>query len=154
MCNSFAAAESNKKKGSRDDFPFFVLLVKLKNCHKCTLRDLHRTDLAHPLLTLLLLLQEFPLTADITAVTLRGYILTDSLYSLTGNDLCSDRRLDSDIELLARDKFLELLSHLASEIVCVVCVDKRRKRIGRVAIEQNIELHKLGLLESDDVIVE
>ena len=155
MCNSFAAAESNKKKGSRDDFPFLSLkLVKFKNSHERTLRNFHCSDLTHPLLTLLLFLQELSLTADITTITLRGHILTDSLHGLTGNDLCSDRRLDSDIELLAWDEFLEFLTHLVAEIVGVISVDKRRKGIGWIAIEKNIELHKLGFLESDDMIVE
>ena len=99
-----------------------LYLVEFQDCHECALRNFHRSDLTHPLLTLLLFLQELSLTADITTITLRGHILTDSLHGLTGNDLCSDSCLDSDVELLAWDEFLEVLTHLAAEIVAVISV--------------------------------
>ena len=51
------------KKGSRDGFPFlFIILVKLEDSHERALRDLDSTDLAHSLLTLLLLFEELSLT--------------------------------------------------------------------------------------------
>ena len=131
----------------------FLFLIQLENCHEGTLRNFYSTDLAHPLLTLLLLLKKFSLTADITTITLRSNILAHGLDCLTGNDLCSYRCLDGDIELLAWDKFLELFAHLASEIICMVCMDKRRKGIGWIAVQKDIKLHKLRLLESDHMIV-
>ena len=132
----------------------FLFLVQFEHCHEGTLRNFYSTDLAHSLLTLLLLLEEFSLTGDITSVTLRSHVLSNSLYSLTGDDLRSDRSLDGDIELLSRDKFLQLFAHLASEVICMVSMNKRRKRIGWITIQENVKLDKLSLLEADDMIVE
>ena len=130
-----------------------MFLVKFQDCHESALRYFDRTDLAHPLLTLLLLLEELSLTADITTVTLRGHILSDSLHSLAGDDLCSDRSLDRDVELLTRDELLVLLTHLSAEVIRVVSMDERRKGVGRIAVEKNIKLHKLRILEADHMIV-
>ena len=105
-------------------FMFLICLVKFENRHKGALRNLNGTDLSHSLLTLLLFFEELSLTRDVTTVTLCGNVLADSLYSLTSNDLRSDSRLDSDVELLPWDKFLELLAHLASEVVCMVSMDQ------------------------------
>ena len=106
--------------------PFDLMsdLVKFKDSHERTLRNFDRTDLAHSLLTLLLLLEKLSLTADVTSITLCSHILSNSLHSLSRDDLCTDSRLNRDIELLARYEFLELLAHLATEIICMVCMNQ------------------------------
>ena len=55
------------KKGCRDGIPFLrymysVVLVEFQDRHEGTLRNFYRTDLAHSLLTLFLLLEELSLT--------------------------------------------------------------------------------------------
>ena len=92
-------------------------LVHLEHRQEGRLRHLDVTNLAHTLLTLLLLLQELAFTRNITTVALRSHILTHSLHRLTGDDLRTDGCLDGNIELLARDEFLELLAHLTTKIV-------------------------------------
>lgn len=74
-------------------------LIKLEHSHEGTLRDLDCTDLPHPLLAFLLLLEKLSLSGDITTVALCGHILPDLLDSLTGNDLGADSGLDRDVEL-------------------------------------------------------
>ena len=155
------SARKNIKKGSREVSLFYhpvirddSVLIQLEDGHEGTLRDFDCADLAHALLSLLLLLEEFSLTRDVTSVTLRSNVLSHSLHSLAGDDLRSDCGLDRDIELLPWDEFLELLAHLASEVICMVCMDQRRKRIGWVTIEEDVELHELRFLESDHMVVE
>ncbi len=135
-------------------FDFSRILVKFENCHECALRHLDCSDLTHSLLSLLLLFEKFSLSGDVTTVTFCSHILPDGLDGLAGDDLRADGSLDSDVELLARDELLELLAHLASEVVSVIGMDKGRKGIGRVAVEKYVELDKLGLLEAYDMVVE
>ena len=63
-------------------------------------------------------------------------------------------RLNSYIELLTRNQFLQFLAHLATEIVGVSLIDQRRERIDRLAIEQDIELSQLTILVARAVVVE
>ena len=136
-------------------FWFYVFsLVKLEDCHEGALRNFDGTDLAHPLLSLLLFLEKFSLTGDITSVTFRSNVLAHSLDCLSSDDLCSDCSLDGNIELLSRDEFLQLLAHLASEVVGMISMDKGRERIGRITIKEDIKLHKLSLLESYNMLIE
>ena len=55
-------------------FQFSISLVQLQHGEEGRLRHFHVTNLAHALLALLLLLQEFALTGDIAAVALGSYI--------------------------------------------------------------------------------
>ena len=128
--------------------------VKFKDSHEGALRHLDSSDLAHPLLSLLLLLKKLSLTRDVTSVTFCSHILADSLDSLSGDDLRSDGSLDRDVELLARYELLELLAHLASEIICMIGMDEGRKGIGRISVEKDVQLDQLGLLEAYDMVVE
>ena len=109
-------------------FAFYVvatlLSVELEDCHEGTLRNLDGSDLAHSFLSLLLLFQKFPLSGDVSSVTFCRNILTDRFDGLSGDDFCTHCCLNGNIELLTRDKFLELLTHLASEIICMVCMNQ------------------------------
>ena len=60
--------------------------IKLEHRHKRFLRNLHRTELAHALLALLLLLEELLFTCDIAAVTLGQNVLAHRLYCFTSDD--------------------------------------------------------------------
>src|SRR5438270_790253 len=53
----------------------FYSLVNLQYRQECLLRDLDRPDLLHPLFAFFLLLEQLPLSRDITAVTLREHVL-------------------------------------------------------------------------------
>src|SRR5690606_5771477 len=66
--------------------PRLLVLPRLQHAQKCLLRDLHLTELFHPLLPLLLLLEELSFAADVAAVTLRGDVLPHGRNRLASND--------------------------------------------------------------------
>ena len=99
-------------------------------------------------------LEQLALTADIASVTLGRHILANGLHRLAGDDLGADGGLNRYIELLARNQFLELLAHLAADIIGMIDVSQRRQRIDRLAVEQNVELRELAGLISRLVVVE
>ena len=72
------------------------------------LRHLDPADHLHPLLALLLLLQQLALAGDVTAVALREHVLADRPDRLAGDDPRADRRLDRHLELLPRDQRAQL----------------------------------------------
>ena len=63
-CVQFHGSGRRKyKKGSRDGFPFCIVeLIQFQDSHECTLRNFDRSDLPHPLLSLLLLFEELSLS--------------------------------------------------------------------------------------------
>ena len=130
------------------------MLIQFQHRHKRRLRHFHLADLAHALLALFLLFEQFPLAGDVATVTFGGDVLADLAHRLASDDLRPDGSLDGDVELLARNEFLELLADLAAEIVGVVLVDERREGVGRLAVEQDVELHEFGRAETDDMVVE
>src|SRR5688500_16934899 len=102
------------------------------------LGDLDAADLLHPLLPLLLLLEEFALARDVAAVALRRDVLAHGLDGFAGDDAVADRRLDGDLELLPRDELAQLLGHLPTPYVRFVGVDDDAERIDRIAIDHHI----------------
>src|SRR5581483_9905532 len=72
------------------------------------LRNLHGTHHLHPLLAFLLLLQQLPLTGDVTAVALGEDVLADGADGLAGDDPGADGGLHRHLEVLPRDQLLEL----------------------------------------------
>ena len=70
------------------------------------------------------IIKKLSLTRDITTVTLCSHILSDSLHSLTSDDLSSYRCLDGNIELLAWDKLLKLLTHLTTEVISMISMNQ------------------------------
>ena len=62
------------------------------------------TDLLHSLLTFFLFLQQLFLTADVTAIAFRQNVFTQLFHRGAGDNVVTDRRLDRDIKLLARDQ--------------------------------------------------
>src|SRR3954464_15123043 len=67
----------------------------------------HPPDHLHPLLALLLLLEQLALAGDVTAVALREDVLADRADRLAGDDPAADGRLDRYLELLPRNEFLQ-----------------------------------------------
>src|SRR5690242_7422793 len=72
------------------------------------LRDLHGTHHLHPLLALLLLLQQLPLAGDVTAVALGEDVLADGADGLAGDHAGADGGLDRHLEGLPRDELAQL----------------------------------------------
>src|SRR5688500_5078821 len=78
------------------------------------LRDRDVAIFAHAGLALLLLLEELALAGGVAAVAFRGDVLAKRRDGLAGDDLAADRRLDRDLEHVARDEVLEALAHAAA----------------------------------------
>ena len=119
-----------------------TILVELEHGEEGLLRHLHVADLLHALLTLLLLLEKLALTRYVATVALGRHVLAHLLHRLAGDNLATDGGLDGNVELLAGDEFLELLTHAAAEVIGVVDVSQGREGIHGFAIEQDVELHE------------
>src|SRR5436190_24099091 len=87
------------------------------------LRHLDAPHLLHALLALLLALEQLALARDVAAVALGGDVLAVGLHRLARDDLGADRRLDRDVELLARDLLAQLLGERLADVVGLVAVD-------------------------------
>src|SRR5680860_553442 len=72
------------------------------------LGDLDAADHLHPLLALLLLLQQLTLAGDVTAVALGQHVLADRADRLARDDARADRGMHRHLDLLARDELAEL----------------------------------------------
>ena len=128
--------------------------VHLQHGEECRLRHLYLPHLTHTFLTGLLFFEQFALTRYVAAVALRRHILTHGLHRLAGDDLGADGGLYGYVELLARNQLLELLAHLAAEVVGVVGIYERRKRIDGLAVEQYVELRQTARLVARTVVIE
>src|SRR5262245_61016201 len=86
------------------------------------LGDLHAAHPLHALLALSLLLEQLPLARDIATVALGEDVLPHRPDRLPGDDVRADRRLDRDLEHLARDERAQLLDERTPGRRCVVPV--------------------------------
>src|SRR5579875_3945717 len=66
------------------------LLLQPERLDEGLLRDLHPTDVLHPLLALFLLLEELALAGDVAAVALGQHVLALGLDRLPGDDPPAD----------------------------------------------------------------
>src|SRR5438874_440834 len=85
--------------------PSFRLRAHLEDREECFLWDLHLSDAFHPLLSFLLLFEEFPLSGDVAAVAFREDVLAHRLHRFARDDSAADRRLNRDLEHLAWNQF-------------------------------------------------
>src|SRR3954451_24224208 len=131
-----------------------AIAVHLQHRQERLLRDLDRADLLHPLLALLLLLEELLLAADVAAVELRRHVLAHRLDRLAGDHVRADRRLDGNVELLPRDRLAQALHQVPPLIVGSLLVNDQRQSIDLVAGEQHVELHQVGRTLLDRLVVE
>ena len=136
------------------DDGFLHGLIHFEDGEEGRLGNLDVADLTHAFLASLLLLQQLALTRDIAAVALGRHILAHGLHRLAGDDFGADGRLDGDVELLTRDELLELLAHLAAEVIGMVGIDERREGIDRLAVEQDVQLGEFRQLVARTVVVE
>src|SRR5437667_11373987 len=129
-------------------------LVNLEDREEGFLRNLHRPDLLHPFLPLLLFLEQLALARGVAAVALGCDILAQRADRLAGDHLCADRRLDHDLEQLARDQLLEFLGDLAAPLVRLVAVDDDRERIHRFAVQEHVQLDEIGGTVLQELVVQ
>ena len=120
------------------------LSVQFQHGKEGFLRYLDVANLFHAFLAFLLLLEELALTADITAITLCQHVLAHLLYGLSGNYFGPNGSLYGDVELLARQKFLELLAHSAAKGLGVVEMRQCGERIDGFSVEQDVHLDELA----------
>src|SRR5436190_672740 len=129
-------------------------LADVEHGEERLLRHLDRADLLHPLLPLLLVLEQLALARDVAAVALRDHVLALRLHGLARDDASADRRLDCDVEHLPRDLLAELLDEEAAAVVREVAVDDERERVNGVAADEHVHADEIPGLEADEVVVE
>src|SRR5690242_2522251 len=93
------------------------VVVELERRHERLLGDLDAADVLHPLLALLLLLEQLALSGDVAAVALGQHVLALGLDRLAADDATADGRLDRHVEHLPRDELAELLRDLLAVLL-------------------------------------
>src|SRR4051812_16048163 len=131
-----------------------AIAIHLEHREERLLWNLDRAHLLHPLLALLLLLEELLLPADVAAVELRRHVLADGLDGLTGDHVGADRRLDGNVELLPRDRLAQALHQVAPLVVGGLLVHDQGKGVHLVAGEQHVELHQIRWPVLDRLVVQ
>src|SRR5215210_8925753 len=116
---------SRRRPAARKSAPFSV--PELQDREERLLRNLDAADLLHALLAFLLLLEQLALARDVAAVAAGDDVLAVGLDRLAGDDVRADRGLDRDVVLLARDLRLELLDHVAPDLVRLLAVHDHRQ---------------------------
>src|SRR3954470_13914109 len=120
-----------------------AVVAEFEHRQERLLRDLDAPDLLHPLLSLLLALEELALARDVAAVALGDHVLAEGLDGLTGDDVRADRGLDRDVVLLAGDLRAQLLGQRAADAVGLVAMHEHRQRVDGLAGQQDIELYEV-----------
>src|SRR6266568_8409808 len=111
--------------------------------HERLLRNLDLADPLHALLALGLLVEQLALAADVTAIALGQNVLAHGADRLAGNDLAANRRLQRDVEHLARNQLAQLVDEHAPLVINLVLVDDHAQRIDRLAVDQHVQLDQL-----------
>ena len=101
--------------------------------------------LGHALFTLFLLLKQLALAGDIAPVTLGSDVFTQGGDGLTRDDLAPNGRLKRHLEELPRNKLFEALAQKAPAPLGPRAVHNAGKRIHRLSVHQNGELHQITL---------
>src|SRR5919108_3661591 len=130
------------------------LLAEVEHGEKRFLRHLDATDLLHPLLSLLLLLEQLALARDVPAVALGEHVLALRLDRLASDHARSDRGLDRHVEELARDLCPQPLDELAATVVSLCPMDDERERVDLLTADENVDAGEVDLAEPGEVVVE
>src|SRR3712207_1660371 len=85
------------------------VVAELVHGEEGVLRDLDAADLLHPLLALLLALEQLALAGDVAPVALGRDGLAEGLHGLAGDQLRADGGLVRLVVLLARDLLAQVL---------------------------------------------
>src|SRR5574344_31300 len=118
------------------------------------LRNINTAERLHALLALFLFVQQLLLPRHVTAIALGQYVLTHRLDRAAGDDVIADGGLDGDIEHLARDQLTHLLDQLAATELGVVLVGDDRQRIDALVVDQDVQTHHVGGLETLEAIIQ
>src|SRR4029453_4348566 len=132
----------------------FMNGLALEHRQERLLRDLDLSDLFHPFLAFLLLLEQLALLRDVAAVALGGDVLAHGLDRFPGDDPAADGGLDRDLVELAGDHRPQLLGQGFAFLVGLLPVDDDGERVDRVAVEQDVELDHVRGPELQEVVVE
>src|SRR3954454_15901520 len=99
------AHSRNPHRRSASRAPWLTLrrLVQVEHGKERLLRHLDAPDVLHPLLALLLLLEQLALARDVAAVALREHVLAPRLDRLARDHARADGGLDRHVEHLAGD---------------------------------------------------
>src|SRR5579864_863625 len=100
--------------------------IHLQRSDEGFLRNVDLAELAHPLLALLLLVEELAFAGDVAAIAFRGDVLAQCADRLSRDHLAADRGLDRNLEKMPGNEILELLAHGASAWLGALAVDDHR----------------------------
>src|SRR5262249_26513933 len=92
--------------------------VHLERGDESLSRNLDAAEAPHLLLSCLLLVEQLALARDVAAIAFRGHILAQRADGLARDHLRSDRRLDRDLEQMAREQILQLVDHGTAACLC------------------------------------
>src|SRR5690606_33975865 len=133
---------------------YWSFLVDLQHGQEGLLRDFDGSELLHPPLAGLLLLEQFPLASDVAAGELCRHVLPIRLDRAARDDVAADRGLLGHFELHPRKHFLQCLDHLAAFALDPVTVRDQRHRVDLLLVDQDVELDERPGLEAQELIVE
>src|SRR5213080_1739303 len=128
--------------------------VHLQRGDESLLRDFYFAELAHALLSCLLLLQELALARHIAAVAFGGDVLAQRTHRLARDNLAADRGLDRHLEHVRGDELLELFHHGASAALRARAMHEHGECVDRLAVDEDLHFHQIGQPEVGEVIVE
>src|SRR5690625_27832 len=112
-----------------------LVIIHRQYSQERLLMTIDGSHLLQPFHPLLLLLQQFTLPADISAVAFRSHIFFQSPDRIPCDHSGSDRRLDSHLILLSRDQLLELGAKSSPQIIGFVPVGNTRECVHRFTIQ-------------------
>src|SRR5207244_1100911 len=112
-----AAYSARRRIASREPSALSAPLTDVEHGEERLLRHLDRTDLLHPLLPLLLVLEQLALARDVAAIAFREHVLAARLHSLACDDARPDGRLDRHIEHLAGNLLAQLFDEQLAPLV-------------------------------------
>src|SRR5829696_7929992 len=128
--------------------------IQLQDREERLLRNLDGADLLHPLLALLLLLEQLALPGYVSPVELRGHVLAEGLDGLARDHDGADRGLHRHVEELPWDRVLQPLDQGTPAVVGELPVHDQREGVDPIAGEQDVELDQIGGAIADRLVVE
>src|ERR1700728_1063464 len=118
------------------------------------LRHVDAADGLHPLFAFLLLLQQFALAGDVTAVALGQHVFADRANILARNNFGPDRGLYRHLELLAWDELFESGGHLVAVCRGPILVHDGAERVDGLTLQQDVDLDQCRLLLAGFLVIE
>src|ERR1700691_3068457 len=131
-----------------------ALLPDLEQGQESLLRNLDASDLFHPLLAFLLLLEQLSFSRDIAAVTFGGDVLAQRLDGFARDNLGADSGLNRDFEHLARDQLAHLFAQRPAPFISLVAMHDYRKRVNHLAVNPYIQFNQRPGPEDQKLVVQ